>query len=356
MTDKNIIIAVSGGVDSSVTAALLNKDKKNKCYGATMSVWNTDGPKTQETLSDARKVCNDIHIPFYIAPLEKCFKKEIIDNYFIHEYINGRTPNPCVVCNHKVKFGLFYDMTKEHFKLDSAIFATGHYVRIKHKNNRAYLYKGLDKSKDQSYMLWMLNQQQLMRTITPLGEYSKDDIRDMARELGLHVSEKKDSQDACFIDKSYHEFLKNNHNGDVKTGDFIDLSGNILGKHKGIPFYTIGQRKGLGIASKKPLYVKKINSETNNITLCHSDDLIDNKFIVSNINWIAFDNLNDKLQCKVRIRYNSKEVTATVVPIDNEKVLVEFKEAQSAVTTGQSAVFYDDNMVLGGGIIDSTEE
>lgn len=331
---------MSGGVDSSVAAYLLKK-KGYEVIGATLQM--TDIKDT-----DAKKVCEYLGIQHIYIDRREEFRKEII-NYFLNEYKEGKTPNPCTLCNRKIKFET---LIQEANKLNCNYIATGHYARVVKKGNRYLLKKGKDKTKDQSYVLFNLTQDQLSRCIFPLGNTTKKKIRNIAKDLKLEIAEKKDSQEICFIpDNDHNNYIRNNSSEKFKNGDIVDKEGNILGKHNGIFNYTIGQRRGIKISSKDPLYVVDIDVKRNQIVVGNEDEIYKNKLIATNINWIGIEELRKEMNVKAKIRYSGKESKCKVSKIENDKVLVEFDQEQRAITSGQSVVFYKKDIVLGGGII-----
>jgi len=337
-TNKKVIVAMSGGVDSSIAAFLLKK-KGFDVKGVFLRLWNSENSLFSE--KRARQVANILNIPFQTIDFEKEFKKQVVD-YFLSEYKAGRTPNPCVVCNKKIKFGLL-------LKLKADYIATGHYVRL----NKGKILKGKDKTKDQSYFLWQLNQDQLKRVLFPVGNYKKEKIKKIAKKLNLPVANIPESQEICFIQSTIGDFLMRHLK--QNPGNIVDLNGNIIGKHQGLHFYTIGQRKGI-IANKftgKPWYVLDKNLKKNELIVTQEQkDLMKKELIAKKVNWIAFKNLDKPISVKVKIRYGflHKAVPAKIFPLD-KKVKVVFKRPQRAVTPGQSAVFYKGNELLGGGII-----
>jgi len=371
---------MSGGVDSSLAAFLL-KQKDYQVVGISMKLWDfkevggdphPDGRCCSiEALNDARAVCEKMKIPHYAVNFKDEFKREVISN-FVEEYIKGRTPNPCIICNTEIKWGTLWEKAKA---LGGEYLATGHYARIKYDENskRFLLFKGIDPTRDQSYALWGLSQENLAKTIFPLGDLTKKEVRAKAKEYKLKVAEKPESQEICFVtDDDYTRFIKewlgNQGQGlalsevegsrdkgqekEIKPGPIFNLKGEQIGEHKGIPFYTIGQRRGLSIASGKPLYVVKIEADKNAIYVGGNDDLFRSIFIASNLNWIAFDNLEKEIKCKIKIRYQQEPQEGRISPLTKDEVMVKFKKPERAITPGQSAVFYQDDVVWGGGIID----
>lgn len=348
---------MSGGVDSSVAAYLL-KEQGYDVIGVTMQIWQEDkeyeeregGCCSLSAVDDARRVADKIGIPFYVLNFRDSFKKNVID-YFIDEYMEGKTPNPCIACNKYLKFD---ELLKKAQGIGADYIATGHYAKIEEHNGRYILVKSDDDKKDQTYALYNMTQEQLAHTLMPCGEYTKDRIREIAKEIGLDVHNKKDSEEICFIsDNNHGKYISEAMPGKVKQGNFVDKDGNILGKHKGIVYYTIGQRKGLGLAMGRPVFVTDINPLTNEVVVGAEEDIFKTDLICKDINFIAFDNLDKSLELKAKIRYSAKPATATITPLENGKVIVSFKEKQRAITKGQSVVFYLDDLVVGGGIIES---
>jgi len=347
---------MSGGVDSSTTAWFL-KEKGYEVIGATMCIGMVD--KTREgparccglsDIEDARRVALQLEIPFYVIHLREEFEKEVIQ-YFCLEYVKGKTPNPCILCNEKVKFGSFLEKTLE---LGADFFATGHYARLDfdERSGRYLLRKGVDRRKDQSYVLFSLTQDQLRHTLFPLGELRKDEVREKAFQWGLRVHDKPESQEVCFIQEtSYHPFLLERVKESVKPGSILDKDGNILGRHKGIPFYTIGQRRGLRLAKGKPLYVIKIDREKNVIVVGGEEEVRSDTFLVDSVNWIVSPEMIPFHNAHVKIRYNHPGSEASISPKGEGEWEVKFKTPQKAITPGQAAVFYDGETVLGGGWI-----
>lgn len=358
MTGKKVMLGMSGGVDSSVAAALL-LDKGYEVIGVTLKIWSDDETELKNTsegccslyaVDDARKVANTLNIPYYVLNFKDIFQEKVID-YFKYEYLRGRTPNPCIACNKHIKF---------HAMLDKAVsmgfdyIATGHYARIEYDKdkNRYLLKKSITAQKDQTYALYSMTQQQLAKTLMPVGDYEKGRIREIAKQLGLSVSSKPDSQEICFIeDNNYSKFICENTTEEINPGNFVDTKGNILGRHKGIVHYTVGQRKGLGMAFGKPMYVVSIDVEENKVVLGDENEVFSDYLIASDVNLISIEQLNSELRVKAKIRYSSKESDAVIYPLSNNRVKVVFDEPQRAVTPGQSVVFYDNYTIVGGGVI-----
>lgn len=351
---KKAIIAMSGGVDSSV-AAFLMKDKGFDCIGATMKLYDNDdimesGEKTccsLDDIEDARSVANRLSMPYYVFNFKDEFKEKVIDK-FIATYENGGTPNPCIDCNRHLKFKRLFQKMQE---LGFDYVVTGHYARVEKQNGWFYLKKGVDAAKDQSYVLYSLTQNQLAHIQLPLGTYSKTEIREIAENHNFLNARKKDSQDICFVpDGDYAKFIEGYLGKTYPKGNFIDINGNVLGEHQGIIRYTNGQRKGLGVAFGKPMYVADKNVKDNTVTLCTNEELFSAELIAADFNWLI-PNPQKEIKCSVRVRYNMKEQSATVYTLENGNVKIVFDAPQRAITRGQAAVLYDGETVLGGGTI-----
>ncbi len=347
---------MSGGVDSSVAAYLL-KEQGYEVIGVTMQIWQDDeefiekegGCCSLSAVADARRVANKIGIPFYVMNFKDAFKRNVID-YFVDEYMEGRTPNPCIACNKFIKFSSFLDKA---MAMGIDYVATGHYAIIEKHNDRYIIKKSEDDKKDQTYALYNLTQFQLERTLMPCGQYKKSKIREIAKEIGLRVHNKKDSEEICFIpDNDHGRYIKNRFPNKVREGNFVDKQGNILGTHKGIVYYTIGQRKGLGIAFGKPMYVVDINPFRNEVVLGDLEDLLNTELIAKDTNYIPFDTLKEPMEVEAKIRYSQTPSKAIITPIEDDRVRVNFHEKQRAITKGQSVVFYKDDLLIGGGIIE----
>ncbi|MBE6544106.1 MAG: tRNA 2-thiouridine(34) synthase MnmA [Ruminococcaceae bacterium] len=342
---KKAIIAMSGGVDSSV-AALLTKKMGYECGGVMMRF----SACPNDSSEDAREIAKRLSMPFYLFDLSHEFEERVIKK-FISEYERGATPNPCVECNRHLKFE---ELFKRCEPLGYDTLVTGHYARITKdiSTGRYMLKKGVFTPKDQSYVLYNMTQTQLSRTLFPMGELTKEEARQIAAENGFINSQKPDSQDICFVpDGDYVSFIKNYTKKEYAHGDFVDTSGKILGRHRGIINYTVGQRRGLGLALPAPLYVKSKNVEENKVVLCPNDELFQKSIVVGDINWIDSDKIPEAFRAAVRIRYNQKETPCSARLIDEGRLLVTFDQPQRAPTVGQAVVFYDADTVLGGGTL-----
>lgn len=353
---EKVVVGMSGGVDSSVAAYLLKK-QGYEVIGVTMQIWQSDeeaeiregGCCSLSAVDDARRVADKLDIPFYVMNFKDAFKRTVID-YFIDEYMEGRTPNPCIACNKFIKFDAFL---KKAQAIGADYVATGHYARIENNGDRYLIKRAEDDTKDQTYALYNLTQYQLEHTLMPCGEYHKSEIREIAKEIGLTVHSKKDSQEICFVyDNDHGKYIKNEVGDKVQEGNFVDKDRNVLGKHKGIVYYTIGQRKGLGIALGTPMYVTDIIPWKNEVVLGSEEDIFNTKLIAKDINFIPFDGLKEPLAVEAKIRYSGKPSKAVIYPMENESVKVVFEQKQRAITKGQSVVFYNGDYMLGGGIID----
>ncbi len=354
-----ILVGLSGGVDSSV-AALILKQQGHEVIGATMSIWGKNGlaaaegkhnacygPDEAEDIETAKKIADQIGIPYHVVDCVTKYEDIVIAN-FKKEYLDGHTPNPCVWCNALIKFGVLPQVAKLN-GVEFDKFATGHYARVEEENGRFLLKRGIAPHKDQSYFLYRLKQEQLKNIILPLGNYTKDQIRAIAKENRLEVADKPDSQD--FYGGDYNELL----NVKDKIGNIVDTDGKILGTHKGIWNYTIGQRKGLGVSSTEALYVLELRKETNEVVVGFADKTFKKSLIANDLNWIAIDKLETPKKCQAKIRSTQQPVDVEIQPVNDNEVKVIFEDMQKSIAIGQSAVFYDGDTVLGGGIIISAE-
>ena len=352
---KRVLLGMSGGVDSSVAGYLL-REQGYDVIGITMKVWPQDcisraedkccGP---QAIADARGVAHSLGIPHYVVDEADQFERLVID-YFSSEYQAGRTPNPCVMCNEKLKFGNLWSKAEA---LDCEYIATGHYAIIEHGTDRAVLRKGADSRKDQSYFLFSLRQPQLRRALTPLGRMSKPAIREIARSLGLRVADKVDSQEICFVPGNDYKAFLRSHLGEDEfhPGGIYNRDGTFVGEHDGIELFTIGQRKGLPGGSAQPRYVIDLDPATNRVIVGSSEDLLTDTFEVERFNWVSRGALEEPIEVTVKIRYSHAGVAATLTPLENDRARIDLHEPQKAVTPGQAAVVYDDDVVLGGGWI-----
>ncbi|MEF2919896.1 MAG: tRNA 2-thiouridine(34) synthase MnmA [Acutalibacteraceae bacterium] len=355
--DKRVLVGMSGGVDSSVSALVLQQQGYN-VDGATLRLFTNEDIGLEEKsrtccsiddVQDAKAVCHKLGINHYVFNFGEHFKEMVI-NKFAKSYQIGETPNPCIDCNRYIKFQKMLERAK---MLDYDYIATGHYVqREVDSNGRVLLKKAVDHTKDQTYVLYVLTQDMLKHTLFPIGGMTKEESRLLAEQYNLVNARKPDSQDICFIkDGDYAGFLENTMGIKTPTGDFIYKDGTVLGKHKGIIHYTIGQRKGLGISYKHPIFVLDKNPENNIVTLGENIDLFTNTLTADDLNWIAIDKPTASIRVTAKARYSQKEAPATVHPLDENRVLVEFDDKQRAITKGQAVVFYDGEYVVGGGTI-----
>lgn len=364
-----IAVAMSGGVDSSAAAALL-KEQGHELVGFTMQLWNqrrgisvdeNGDPLPSRCCSlddvyDARRVAESLGFPFYVLNLEKEFETSVVEP-FVQSYLDGETPIPCVACNSRLKFA---SLDKMAVSLGCDKVATGHYARVEYDEatNRYRLFRGRNHWKDQSYFLWELTQDQLSRAYFPLGEMQKEEVRDIAREAALYVAEKQESQEICFVpDGKYSEFIdryldhENRMSEMPDEGDIVSTSGETIGSHTGIHRYTIGQRRGLGIANEKPLYVVQIERAKNQIIVGEADELESVEFTAKGVNWVAFDEPADPVRAEVKVRYRHEPSPATIYPLPSSGARIVFDEPQRAITPGQATIFYNGDEVVGGGWI-----
>jgi len=331
-----------------VMAACLLKKSGYDVIGITMHLWSDAGQTCPSiaSIKDAENTCLKLGIPFHLVDLESDFYHRVVE-YFCNEYARGRTPNPCIACNRDIKFGC---LLQQGTSLGADYLATGHYARVKHQDNGYHLFKGRDPAKDQSYMLYTLDQDKLRRILFPLGDYTKSQIQDLARERRLPAAGKPSSQDICFIASDYGTFLCQYIT--VSPGDIVDGSGKVLGRHGGTAYYTIGQRHGLGLTTAEPLYIIGIDPAKSRLIVGSRDELLRPRLMASEVNWISGTPPAEQLTVTVKIRYRSPEVSATLYPALNSAE-VSFEQPQPAITPGQAVVFYKDEEVLGGGTIES---
>ena len=355
---EKCLIAMSGGVDSAA-AALLVKNMNIECVGATMKLLGGGGIEldqehaccSKEDIEDARNVAVKLGMEHYVYDFSEHFAKKVVDK-FVHAYETGATPNPCIECNRYLKFERLFEEA-ENLGCDSI--ATGHYARVEYngENGRWILKKAKDLSKDQSYVLYSLSQNQLSKVIFPLGDMTKAEVRKIAEENGFINAHKKESQDICFVkNEDYTDFIERYTKKTYPSGNFVDIDGNVLGHHKGIIHYTVGQRKGLGLALPAPLYVCRLDTEKNEVVLCPNEGLFTKKLTATNINLISVADLYTPMRVKAKVRYRHTEQDATAMQIDENTIRVTFDEPQRAITRGQAVVLYDGDIVVGGGTIE----
>lgn len=352
-----IVVGLSGGVDSSVAAYLL-KEAGHEVIGVTMQIWQEEANEIQEenggccglsAVEDARRVAQKLGIPYYVMNFRQEFKESVID-YFVAEYMAGRTPNPCIACNRYVKWESLYHRARA---IGADGIATGHYSRIVALPNGRYaLKKSVTDAKDQTYALYNLTQEQLKHTLMPVGDYSKDEIRAIAEKIELFVANKPDSMEICFVpDDNYAGFIEDYTGKTFPEGNFVNTAGEVLGRHQGIIHYTVGQRKGLGIALGQRMFVKEIRPETNEVVLASNEELFSNVLYADRINFMSVETLTEPMEVTAKIRYNHKGAKAVIELVGEDRLKVTFAEPQRAITPGQAVVLYDGELVVGGGTI-----
>ncbi|MGH7453767.1 MAG: tRNA 2-thiouridine(34) synthase MnmA [bacterium] len=364
---ESVVVAMSGGVDSSVAAALLH-EHGYRVVGITLNLWDyhasggnvnlESGCCSIDTMADARAVCHKLGVPHYVSDFREIFDRSVQQN-FIDEYFTGRTPNPCVRCNTFIKWGALLQQTED---IGASFLATGHYGRTRFNaaTKRWDLMRAADEQKDQSYALWGVRQEALARTIFPLGELTKPEVREIARSLGLKTAEKKESQEICFIpDNDYRRYLRERAPETVAkigAGEFVDVNGQRVGTHEGFPFYTVGQRKGLGLALGRPIFISAIDADSNTIVVGDDEDLRHSDFLATSVNWGALHCPPDGTPISCKIRYRDSGTPAILLEAGPHRIHVHFESPQRAITPGQSAVFYDGEVVVGGGVIEQVIE
>lgn len=355
-TRKRVVVAMSGGVDSSVAAALL-VEQGYDVIGMMMRLWSEPGMGdaapanrccTPDQMADARQIAGILNIPFYVVDVQDYFRQTIVQ-FFIDEHDNGRTPNPCIECNRQIRFTYLLERA---LALDADYLATGHYAQIRHTPTGYQLLKGHDENKDQSYVLHVLNQEKLSQVLFPIGGYSKPEVRQLAQKFGLPVASKSESQDLCFLgDGDYRRFLQEYSQKTSQPGPILDSSGRELGQHNGLSFYTIGQRKGLGISAREPLFVLSKNAAQNALIVGSKSELGQQALLARNVNWLSGQPPTDPIAAQIKIRYKAKGVEGVVINLGNGRSQVTFDEPVFGITAGQGVIFYDGNICLGGGII-----
>jgi tRNA-uridine 2-sulfurtransferase len=352
-TMTKVVVAMSGGVDSSVAAALL-KEQSYDVIGMMLRLWSEPGKEdsnrccTPDSMAQARRVAAKLDIPFYVIDAKEVFHNTVVQ-YFLDGYARGETPNPCLVCNRQIRWTFLLDHA---LALGVDFMATGHYVRIRKAESDYQLLRAVDRSKDQSYVLHILNQEKLAKALFPIGDYPKTEIRAIAERYGLPTASRKDSQDLCFLaGEDYRNFLQRNAGQMLQPGKILTRDGRSIGEHNGLANYTIGQRKGLGVASLVPLYVLGKNSATNTLIVGTQEELGSHALTARDVNWLSGEAPIGSFRAEVKIRYTAKEAEALVTPIDGNQVRVQFDAPQRDITAGQAAVFFHGELMIGGGII-----
>ena len=358
---KRVLVAMSGGVDSSVTAAFLQQ-QGYKVVGVTMQIWDPEqtvldgdyvGCCSLSAVDDARRVADILGFPYYVFNFRVLFTEKVIQ-YFVDEYFQGRTPNPCIACNRFIKFEALLQKARQ---MGFDYIATGHYARLGYSEafGRYTVRRARDKKKDQTYVLYGFTQDQIAHTLMPLAEYTKEQVRDMARQWGLPTASKPESQEICFVhDDNYRNFLDQRSPGAVKPGPFLDLAGNIIGEHRGIPFYTVGQRRGLGLATGERVYVVDIDPVRNTVTVGPEEAIWGTRLLASDNNFIAIESLKEPMEVQAQVRYNSRPYPAVIAPREDGLVTVTFQVPQRSITPGQAVVYYQGDYLVGGGTIEKT--
>jgi tRNA-specific 2-thiouridylase len=345
---------MSGGVDSSVAAALL-VEQGYEVIGLTMRLWSEPGSEasnrccTPDAEGTARWVADILEVPFYVFDVEAPFRAHVVD-YFVREYVAGRTPNPCLACNRHMRFDM---LLRQALAMDARYLATGHYARLRHTNHRYHLLKGVDARKDQSYVLYMLNQETLRHLLFPLGDYTKKQVREMARQRGLPVADRAESQDLCFTaNGDYRQFLQKEVPEAVRPGPIVDRRGRVLGQHKGLPFYTIGQRRGLGIAAPEALYVLEVDAARNALLVGTAAELGRSELTASQVSYVSGETPSEPQRVTAKIRYKADEAPGLLTPLPGDRAALRFDDLLRDITPGQGVVFYQGEELVGGGIIE----